>query len=97
MKPLGELRDKWERQSDAPTPTDEFQAANFHFDRGRQYCADELQVWLREWHNELGKNDTLPHPDKLGPVYGMAIEYARKLIQEKILGTTQKAKQEGEK
>ncbi len=52
MKPLSELRDKWERQSNAPTPTDEFQAANFHFDRGRQYCADELQVWLREAHTE---------------------------------------------
>ena len=57
MKPLSELRDKWERQSNAPTPTDEFQAANFHFDRGRQYCADELQAWLREADRELSKPD----------------------------------------
>ena len=78
MKPLMELRDKWEKQSNAPTPTDEFQAANFHFDRGRQYCADELQAWLREaevwtWH-EADRDGAICVSDILSGLLGPTLE-----------------------
>jgi hypothetical protein len=88
MKPLSELENNWRENANLKDTLAPHASAQL------LKCADELQAWLRGWHNELGKNDTLPHPDKLGPVYGMAIEYARKLIQEKLLGTT---RQEGEK
>ncbi|KKM90375.1 hypothetical protein LCGC14_1239410 [marine sediment metagenome] len=81
---LSELRDKWERQSNAPTPTDEFQAANFHFDRGRQYCAAELQAWLREADVALDRAERSRGTVLLA------------WVRQKLLGTTQKAKQEGE-
>ena len=48
MKPLSELRDSWQRQASVVRPTEEQQAADFHFNKGRQYCAAELQAWLRE-------------------------------------------------
>ncbi len=97
MKPLIELRDKWERQANAPQPIDEFQAANFHFDRGRQYCAVELQAWIDGWHRELDKAEASQGPDPIGPMYGAAISSARNWIRTDLLGTTQKPKQEGEK
>lgn len=96
MKPLSELRDKWERQSNTPTPTDEFQAANFHFDRGRHYCAAELQAWLREVDKELVEAAASQGPDPIGPLYGAAISASRNWIRTELLGTTQKPKQEGE-
>ena len=79
-------RDKWERQSNAPTPTDEFQAANFHFDRGRQYCAAELQAWLGEAEKWTRHCDS--ECDSAGQIRGVSTEGVRR----ELLGTTKEGK-----
>ncbi len=86
IKPLSGLVKEWQWQANTVGhPINEEQSQDFHFERGRQYCADLLQAWLREaeawtWH-EADRDGTICVSDILSG----------------LLGPTQKPKQEGEK
>ena len=101
MKPLSEFAEALRKQK-SHTYASENGDYYRGFDVGVAHAVALLQAWLREADRELSKPDN-EYPLSVSitswpwPGSDSGVNVSRDFIREKLLGTTQKRKQEGEK